>query len=136
MTVCHLRISRPWLGKYLRKKLGVTYRRIKPIKPIQNAPSAKLQRQLAAAKFIEALHSGKRIINIDESVLRYTDSRLRGWVATKQKNMVTSTSRLVWVNLIAALTSDGEVLYTVNIGKTNSYTFGFFLTKLTSYLDA
>jgi hypothetical protein len=40
------------------------------------------------------------------------------------------------VNLIAALTSDGEVLYTVNIGKTNSYTFGFFLTKLVAYLDA
>jgi hypothetical protein len=42
MSVCHLRISRPWLGKYLRKNLGVTYRRIKPIKPIQNSPSAKL----------------------------------------------------------------------------------------------
>ena len=80
MSACHLRVSRPWLGKYLRKKLGVTYRRIKPIKPIQNAPSAKLQRQLAAAKFIEALHSGKRIINIDETVLRYTDARLRGWI--------------------------------------------------------
>jgi transposase len=56
-------------------------------------------------------------------------------VSAKQKNMVTSSSRLKWVNLIAALTSDGEVLYTVNIGKTNSYTFGFFLTKLVSYLD-
>ena len=49
---------------------------------------------------------------------------------------MTHNTRLLWVNLIAALTSDGEVLYTVNIGKTNSYTFGFFLTKLTSYLDA
>ena len=82
------------------------------------------------------MHNGWRIINIDESVLRQTDSRLRGWMSSKKKNMVTSNSRLVWVNLIAALTSDGEVLYTVNIGKTNSYTFGFFLTKLTSYLDA
>ena len=44
---------------------------------------------------------------------------------------MTHNTRLLWVNLIAGLTSDGEVLYTVNVGKTNSYTFGFFLTKLT-----
>ena len=33
-SACSLRVSRPWLGKYLRQKLGVTYRRIKPIRPI------------------------------------------------------------------------------------------------------
>jgi hypothetical protein len=39
------------------------------------------------------------------------------------------------VNLIAALCSTGELLYTVNCGITNSHTFSFFLFKLILYLD-
>ena len=38
------------------------------------------QRQFAAAKFIEILGSGKRLINIDESIVKFTDHRKRGWV--------------------------------------------------------
>jgi len=37
--------------------------------------------------------------------------------------------------LIAALCSTGELIYTANIGKTNRFTFGFFLSKLCSHLD-
>jgi DDE superfamily endonuclease len=40
------------------------------------------------------------------------------------------------VNLIGALCSDGRFFYTVNVGKTNSLTFGFFLAKLCDHLDS
>ena len=39
------------------------------------------------------------------------------------------------VNIIAALCSTGELVYTVNVGKTNSNTYGLFLTKLCEHLD-
>jgi len=69
-------------------------------------------------------------------VIRFTDSRKRGWVRKEQMNLVTTTRRLREVNLIAALCSTGELMYTVNIGKTNRFTFGFFLSKLCSHLDS
>jgi hypothetical protein len=136
MHRCSLRVSRPWLGRYLREVLNATYRQVKPISAIHNSLPAKLQRQYAASKYIEALHAGHRVISIDESVIRYTDHRLRGWLRKDLKNQTTSCHRLNGVNLIAALCSDGELLYTVNVGKTNSLTFSFFLSKLCDHLDS
>ena len=77
---CCLKVSRPWIAKFLREEMQSTYRKLKPIRAIQNEPNAKLQRQYAACKYIEALHEGKRIINIDESVIRFTDHRIHGWM--------------------------------------------------------
>ena len=68
-------------------------------------------------------------------MIRFTDSRKHGWVRKGQMNQVTTTRRLEGVNLIAALCSTGEMMYSVNIGKTNRFTFGFFLSKLCSHLD-
>jgi len=51
-------------------------------------------------------------------------------------NQVTTIRRLSEVNLVAALCSTGELMYTINIGKTNRFTFGFFLSKLCSHLDS
>jgi hypothetical protein len=53
---------------------------------IQNARSALLQRQFAAARFIEALSKGFRVINVDESVVKFTDHRKRGWVPKLKPN--------------------------------------------------
>lgn len=39
------------------------------------------------------------------------------------------------VNLIAAFTNTGEFLCTVNCGNTNNNTFGYFLIRLSEYLD-
>jgi len=85
--------------------------------------------------FIRSLHGGHRLIDIDESVIRYTDHRQRGWVRSHVRNQVTSNCRLESFNIIAALCSTGEFFYTVNIGKTTSHTFGFFLTKLCEHLE-
>ena len=40
------------------------------------------------------------------------------------------------MNIIAAITSTGQLMYTVNCGHTNSFTFGYFLLKLVAHLDA
>lgn len=89
-----LKVSRPLLGQYLRAHMGATYRLVKPIQAIQNSMRAKLQRQLAAAKFIEALSDGLRVVNIDESAFTSTDHRKRGWVPKDRHNMVTTCEHL------------------------------------------
>lgn len=61
--------------RYLKDELGFTYKKVKPINDAHNKQPAKLQRQLAAAYYIEHMVQGKTIINIDESVLNKTDDR-------------------------------------------------------------
>lgn len=77
----------------------------------------------------------KRIINIDESVIRYTDHRKRGWYMKHRHNMVTRNRRLNGVNIIAAISNKGEFYYTVNQGKTNCLTFTLYLSKLVDHLE-
>ena len=127
---CHLRVSRPTLGKYMREELNATYKIIRALKPAHNHPSAKLQRQYAASLMIKILHSGKKIINIDESVIKFTDHRNRGWIQRGKRNLVTNNIRLDGINIICALASTGDVWYTVNSGKTNSESFAWFILKI------
>lgn len=130
-----LRVSRPWLGRFLRERLGSTYRQVKAISKLHNAPQALLQRQFAAARFIEALDRGMRIISVDESVVRWTDHRKRGWLPRACSNQVTGRQKLQQIAFIAAMCSSGEVWFTVNCGMTNSETFCLFLAKLVEHLD-
>ena len=86
--------------------------------------------------FVKFMCQGLTIINVDESVIKYTDHRKRGWVKKGVMNQTTTASRLEGVNIIAALSNKGQFYYTVNVGKTNSVTFGYFLAKLCDHLDA
>ncbi len=97
---------------------------------------AVMQRQYAAARYIEALETGYRVISIDESVFKWSDHRKRGWVPKHRRNQVTSCTHLESFNLIAAMCSSGEVWYTANIGITNSDTFCLFMVKLVEHLDS
>ena len=90
---------------------------------------------MAAAKFIEYLAAGKRIINIDESSLSATDNRRRSWVGFGVKNITSHSQRLNQVNMIAAVSSRSEFFFTLNVGRTNSKTFLLFMVKMVAYLD-
>jgi hypothetical protein len=61
------------IRRYLRYKLGMKYKSLKPINYTYNSIINKLKRQYAASKYIEYLSKGKRIINIDESTISCTD---------------------------------------------------------------
>ena len=50
--------------------------------------------------------------------------------------MVTTMQRLRSLSLIAAVSSEGKFMFTVNSGKNNSNTFMLFLIKLSNYLDS
>lgn len=90
---------------------------------------------MAAAYYIEYMAEGKNIINIDESVLNQTDERQRGWMYPGKCNMTTTMQRLRSISIIAAVSSEGRFMFTINSGKNNSNTFMLFLIKLSNYLD-
>ena len=49
--------------------------------------------------------------------------------------MVFTMQRLRSLSLIAAVSSDGKFMYTINSGKNNSSTFMLFLIKLSNHMD-
>ena len=49
--------------------------------------------------------------------------------------MVTTNQRLRSLSMIAAVSSDGRLMYTINSGKNNSSTFMLFIIKLSNFLD-
>lgn len=59
-----------------------------------NNPENILKRQVAAAEYIKSLNDGIEIINIDESILRSTDHRRRGWAFASKRVLVSYALRL------------------------------------------
>ena len=135
MSEGRFRISTSTLRLFVRERLGMRYVRLGIVSPLYNTPQLRILRQLAAEEYTQSLQAGKILINIDESVLRATDHRTRGWSPFGRRTFASHSQRLFCVNIIAAITTTGQVLYTVNRGRTRSSTFCLFLSKLIAHLD-
>jgi hypothetical protein len=120
----------------MRERLGLRYVRLGIVSPAFNTHQLRLLRQLAAEQYIQVLQEGRIIINVDESVLRATDHRTRGWSPYGRRTFASHSQRLFSLNIIAAMTSEGKVFFTVNRERTRSSTFCLFLAKLAAHLDA
>ena len=75
------------------------------------------------------------MINIDESIIRSTDSRKRGWVRAGKRVLTSNALRLPQISMIAAITSMGFTYFSINQGKTTSLTFSLFIANLCEVLD-
>jgi hypothetical protein len=60
--------------------MGFSYRRITHVSALMNSDMNKRKRRTAAVDYINSLYQGKRIINIDESLLNVTDNRVYSWI--------------------------------------------------------
>jgi hypothetical protein len=60
------------------------------------------------------LKAGLEIFNIDESIIRSTDQRKRGWALAKNRILVSKALRLPQISMIAAISSKGRVFFTIN----------------------
>ena len=69
---------------------------------------------MAASEYLRRLSEDLEIINIDESIIRSSDQRKRGWVLAKNRILVSHARRLPQISMIAAITSKGKVFFTVN----------------------
>ena len=81
------------------------------------------------------MKAGTEVFNIDESIIRSTDHRRRGWVQAKNRILVSKALRLPQISIIAAVSSKGRVFFTINQGKTTSLTFLLFISKFCLLLD-
>jgi hypothetical protein len=119
----------------MRERLGLSYVRLGIVSPLYNTHQLRLLRQLAAEQYVQVMQEGRVIINVDESVLRATDHRTRGWSPYGRRTFASHSQRLFSLNIIAAMSSEGKVFFTVNRGRTRSSTFCLFLAKLAAHLD-
>jgi hypothetical protein len=65
--------------------LGMRYRVLGVVGQQFDDHKNLLMRQVAAKEYIDRLYSGFEIINIDESIIRTSDQRRRGWVQAKNR---------------------------------------------------
>jgi hypothetical protein len=125
-----IRVSATTLRQYLREVLGMRFRVLGVVGQRFDEMSTLLKRQVAAFEYIRVLQTGIEIFNIDESIIRSTDQRKRGWALAKNRILVSKALRLPQISMIAAVSSEGRVFFTINQGKTTSHTFLLFLSKL------
>jgi hypothetical protein len=123
------------IRRYLREELSMSYRGLGVVTNRFDDHVNLLKRQLAAAEYIRLLGAGREILNIDESIIRSTDHRKRGWVKYGKRILVSNAVRLPQISMIAAISSKGRVFFAVNQGKTTALTFGLFIVGLCQVLD-
>jgi hypothetical protein len=109
-----IRVSATLLRKYLKEELGMRYRVLGVVGQRFDDQSTLLKRQIAAQEYINVLKDGTEIFNIDESIIRSTDHRKRGWKQAKNRLLVSKALRLPQISMIAAVSSKGRVLFTIN----------------------
>lgn len=82
------------LRKYLREVLGMRYRVLGVVGQRFDEQSTLLKRQVAAFEYLRVLMADTEIFNIDESIIRSTDQRRRGWAQAKNRILVSKALRL------------------------------------------
>lgn len=71
---------------------------------------------------------------MDETVVRCTDHRTKGWLPRMKRHLTTLNCRLSTINVFAVISNRDEFFFTVNQGKTNCYTLAHFFIKLIQHL--
>lgn len=89
-----LRLSNSMIFRFIKQELDVSYRKLRPVAYQYNNMQSKLQRQYAAAHYINLMKSSTRIINVDESIITLTENRKRGWLIKGISNKATIPYRV------------------------------------------
>ena len=124
------------LSTFLKVKHGIKLKKAKYVPLRVDTQDSLLQRQFSAAKYIEFLSSGARIINIDETVLNKTFSRGKGLCFPKERLYLTGSERICEANLIAGVSSHGDAYLSLNVGPNNSLTIALYMVSLVKQLDS
>ena len=119
----------------MRNNLNMRYRKIIPISMTANSPRNLVLRQQFAIKFIEILNSGKRVINVDESLLGQSDFRKRKWMVPGTSNSVAKKALQPRVSMIAALDNLGGVFISLVQGNSNSKIMEIYFQNLCRKLE-
>ena len=122
--------------KILKKDMGLSYRRAKPIAIQCNSERCLVLRQQFARNLIDLLHDKWNIINVDESWLNETNFTRMIWSSPTGPATYTSKSVAPRLSLIAALDTEGNVHYSLTQANTDSDIMMLFLRHLERQLDS
>ena len=105
----NLTVSRAMTLRILKSKFRLSYRKIKRVPFQGNSERCKVLRCMWAKEFFRILERGDRVITIDETWLPSTDYRTKRWKQRGMLNTLGDASMGYKVNLIVAVSTDGEV---------------------------
>ena len=102
-------VSHTKLSKILQQEFNYSYQKLQRRVSDPNTPAVKLLRRDFSARFLRAMASGKRILNIDESYFNYTNFKRRAWVL-KGSGASTITKQIIpRLALLTAMDQFGRV---------------------------
>ena len=129
-----LTVSTSKILHVLKRQLQLSYRKVKRVPFQGNSERNKVLRFLYARRMLEIYQSGKRIINVDESWIPSADFRHRRWKRRGMLNTVPDKLLSQKLNIITAMSSEGEVWIALTTCNTDSNVLMLFMTRLATEL--
>ena len=115
----------------LKKRFGLSYRRIKRVSSIGDSDPNKVLRSLFAQKMLNLYAQDAHVVNIDETWVPCSDFRRRCWGERGSGNSMHDTALSSRVNCIVAVSSEGHVWMALTQCNTDENVFQMFLSYLT-----
>ena len=110
------------------------YKIVKRIAFQGNSDKNLILRQQFGIRFLNLLTSGKRILNIDETLLSDTSFQRKKWRLHGFTNTVKGHIVNPRISLIAAVDTEWEIYVAISQVNTNNDTFRLYLSKLAEQL--
>ena len=120
--------------RVMKEKFRLSYRKIKRVPFSGNSERSKVLRSLYAQKMLEVYQTGQRVINVDESWIPHADFHQRRWKRRGMLNTAPDKTLGQKVNIITAMSSDGEVWIALTTINTDSDVLMLFMTHLAKAL--
>ena len=111
------------------------YRSVQPPYGTANTDANIMMRQDFGRTLLEVLEAGLQVINIDESSVERLDYRRKGWLLPGDSRHIEKGKKIKKLSLTAAISTTGEVYYSLHESNNNGRTFLSFLCFLVKTLD-
>ena len=132
----HNIVAKDWVVKdIMKKELGMSYKKIKPISKHANSEQNLVLWQQFALKLIELLSEGKTILNIDETWVGMSDFRRMKWQQAGSTNSVAKLQIQPRISMIVGIDSKGKAYLSLIQSNSNSKIMEIFFHKLVKVLD-
>ena len=134
MEQTELKVSMSKVLGVMKTQLRLSYRKIKRVPFAGNLERNKVLRCLYAQKMLQVYQSGQRVINVDESWLPSADFRRRRWKRRGLLNSAPDKLLSQKINIITAMSSDGDVWISLTTCNTDSDVLMVFMTRFANLL--
>ena len=122
------------IREMLKTKFNLSYKKIRRIPFTGNLERNKVLRSLYAQKMLGIYQSAKRVINVDETWVPHADFHQKRWKRRGLRNTAPDKALSQKINIITALSSDGEVWLALTTCNTDSNVLMMFMTHLAKAL--